>query len=62
MSEKVIFKSQLKPILLEEIKKYRDQGATFSEIAAWMNKKRTFTLLGKAWTENYMYRFFTENK
>jgi len=62
MKEKVVFKSQIKPLLLAEIKKYRDQGGTFSEIADHMNSKKQYTLNGKAWTDNYMYRFFTENQ
>lgn len=62
MKEDFIFKSKKKPILLDTIRKYREDGGTFSEIAKLMNLKEQYTLNGKAWTENYMFRFFTENQ
>ena len=61
MKDKIVFKSQLKPLLWAEIKKHRDNGGTFSEIARLMNSKKQYTLHGKPWTENYIYRFLTEN-
>lgn len=61
MKAKTIFKSEKKQSLLKKIHNYRQRGGTYSEIAIAMNKDKEFTLIGKQWTENYMYRFYTEN-
>lgn len=57
-----MFKEEIKKQRLSEIKDYRERGGTFSEIANLMNKKGKLTIFGKEWTENYLYRFFTENQ
>jgi len=61
MGKKVMFKSDKKKALIEEIRLCRERGGTFPEIAALFNLRGKLTLNGREWTPNYIYRFYTEN-
>lgn len=61
MKERKMFKSERKKHLLDKIHKLRRAGGTFSEISSSLNADEELTLIGKKWTHNYTYRFYTEN-